>query len=106
MGCGRRPIFYFFGSKSLGKRYGNALKTYFLHRKSYFLSVKVQNVRACGAAKGRKGKEIHSAQLENEEITLFKGMVTEVSKSVWRRYETDDFSEHSNRQNAPIATKI
>ena len=41
---------FFLGSKSLEKRYGNALKTCFLHRKSYFLSVKVQNFGACGAA--------------------------------------------------------
>ena len=48
---GRRPIFLeVFVSKSVGQRYGNALKALFLQRKTYFLSVKSQNFRACGAA--------------------------------------------------------
>ena len=48
----RKSLKFFegFGSKSLGKRYENALKTRFLHRKSYFLSAKYPNFRACGAA--------------------------------------------------------
>ena len=39
-----------FVSKLAGQRYENALKAWFLKRKSYFLSVKPQNFRACGAA--------------------------------------------------------
>ena len=45
-----RFFFEDFVSKSVGQRYENALKAWFLQRKSRFVSVKSQKFRACGAA--------------------------------------------------------
>ena len=79
-----------FVSKLAGQRYENALKAWFLKRKSYFLSVKPQNFRACGAAtlSATPKKFAPAARLLPNQ--LFKNISHVVQKVIIQKQLSDD----------------